>query len=433
MTPRIGRQAGHRHHQHLERDQSLPRASARARRQRQARRAAGRRLPDRTAGDVARRNLRQADHHALSQHAGDGDRGAAAQPSDRRRRADGRLRQDHARADHGRHQHGHPCDLRAGRPHAARQLAGRISRLRLRRVEILDREARRQHHRRGMERDRGRHRPLVRHLHGDGHGGDHDGDRRSARPVAAGRLVDPGRRQQSPAHVRHRRPPHRRYGVGGSDAAENSDARRLRQRHQGAHGDGRLDQRHHPCGGHGAPRRPADGHGEVRPALAPGAGARQCAAVRQIPDGGFLLRRRLARADAEPAREARSHLHHRHRQDRRREHRRRQGASARRHPLAQRSGLCRGRHRRAQGQPRAQRLRHQAGRRRQALPQAPRQGHRLRGLQPHDARDRARRSRRHARPYSGAEERRARRAAPACRNGACCRSRNGCWGRACAT
>ncbi len=34
-----------------------------------------------------------------------------------------------------------------------------------------------------------------------------------------------------------------------------------------------------------------------------------------------------------------------------------------------------GRHRRAQGQPRAQWLRHQAGRRRQALPQATRQGH----------------------------------------------------------
>ena len=42
----------------------------------------------------------------------------------------------------------------------------------------------------------------------------------------------------------------------------------------------------------------------------------------------------------------------------------------------------------------------------QALPQASRQGDRLRGLQPHDARDRARRSRRHARPHPGAQERR---------------------------
>ena len=91
------RQAGHRHHQYLERHQSLPRASACARREREARRAAGRRLPDRIAGDVAAGDLRQAHHHALSQFAGDGDRGTAAQPSARRRGADGRLRQDHAR------------------------------------------------------------------------------------------------------------------------------------------------------------------------------------------------------------------------------------------------------------------------------------------------------------------------------------------------
>ncbi len=70
---------------------------------------AGRRLPDRTAGDVALRAVREADHHALSQFPGDGDRGAAAQPSDRRRGADGRLRQDHARPDHGRDRMGIPA------------------------------------------------------------------------------------------------------------------------------------------------------------------------------------------------------------------------------------------------------------------------------------------------------------------------------------
>ena len=53
--------------------------------------------------------------------------------------------------------------------------------LRLRRLEILGRETRRPHRRRGMERDRERHFALVRHLHGDGHRGDHDGDHRSAR------------------------------------------------------------------------------------------------------------------------------------------------------------------------------------------------------------------------------------------------------------
>ena len=72
-------------------------------------------------------------------------------------------------------------DLCAGRPDAARQLARPHARLRLRCLEILGREARRPHRRRGMERDRGRHLALVRHLHGDGHRRDHDGDHRSAR------------------------------------------------------------------------------------------------------------------------------------------------------------------------------------------------------------------------------------------------------------
>ena len=75
------------------------------------------------------------------------------------------------------------------------------------------------------------------------------------------------------------------------------DARRLRQRHQGAHGDGRLDQRHHPCGGDGAARRHPGRHGDVRPDVAADAGAGQRAAVGQIPDGGFLLCRRPARDD----------------------------------------------------------------------------------------------------------------------------------------
>ena len=69
------------------------------------------------------RELRQADHHDVPQHAGDGDGGAAALPSGRRRGADGRLRQDHAGPAAGRHQHEHPGDLHAGRPDAARQLA----------------------------------------------------------------------------------------------------------------------------------------------------------------------------------------------------------------------------------------------------------------------------------------------------------------------
>ena len=84
---------------------------------------------------------------------------------------------------------GIPCDPRAGRPDAARQLARQNSRLRLGYLEILGREARRQNHRRRLGRNRKRHRALVRHLHDHGHRRDHDGDFRSARLHIAGLLV----------------------------------------------------------------------------------------------------------------------------------------------------------------------------------------------------------------------------------------------------
>ena len=112
------------------------------------------------------------------------------------------------------------------------------------------------------------------------------------------------------------------------------DAGRLRQRHPRAYGARRLDQRHHPRHRHGAPRRRRARHGALRRDFANGAGDRQYHAVRKISDGGFLLCRRLARADGADARPARSVLHHRQRAHRRRQYRRRQGASARRHPFA---------------------------------------------------------------------------------------------------
>ena len=54
-------------------------------------------FPIELPGDVACRSDGEADHHALSQLPRDGDRGAAALASDRRRGAARRLRQDHAR------------------------------------------------------------------------------------------------------------------------------------------------------------------------------------------------------------------------------------------------------------------------------------------------------------------------------------------------
>ena len=71
----------------------------------------------------------------------------------------------------------------------------------------------------------------------------------------------------------------------------------VRQRHPRAHGDGRLDQRHHPCRRDGAARRHSARHDTLRRNLARSSGARQCAAVRRISDGGLLLRRRSARVD----------------------------------------------------------------------------------------------------------------------------------------
>ena len=87
-------------------------------------------------------------------------------------------------------------------------------------------------------------------------------------PGAARRLVDPGARRQPSAHVRRRRPPHRRDGVGGFDAGQDSHAGRVRQRHPRAHGARRLDQRHHPRHRHGAPRRHRARHAALRRDLA---------------------------------------------------------------------------------------------------------------------------------------------------------------------
>ena len=202
---RLRRQADHRHPQHLVRPQPVPRPFQDPRRGRQARRAAGGRLSRRTAGDVALGEQGQADDHALSQFPRDGDRGTDPLASRRRRRADGRLRQDHARPDAGRDQRRRSRDLRARRADAARQLARQGARLRLGRVQILGRAPRRQHFRQGLVGDGGRHRALLRRLHDDGHGLDHDRARRRDRHEPARRLVDSGRRFQPHPHVRGRR------------------------------------------------------------------------------------------------------------------------------------------------------------------------------------------------------------------------------------
>ena len=249
---RLARQAGDRHHQHLERHQRLPRASALARRRREARRAAGRRLSAGAAGDLAGRAVRQADDHALPQLPGDGDGGAAALAPDRRRRAARRLRQDHAGADHGRDLHGAAGDLLPAGPMLRGNWRGQTLGSGSDVWKYWDEKRAGKITEADWAEIEERHRALVRHLHDHGHGRHHDGHRRGAGSDAAGRLVACRQPMPASAHVRAGRPAHRRHGVGGPHARPDPHAGRVRERHHGAHGDGRLDQCHHPRGRHGA-------------------------------------------------------------------------------------------------------------------------------------------------------------------------------------
>ena len=101
---------------------------------------------------------------------------------------------------------------------------------------------------------------------------------------------------------------------------------------------------------------------------------------RQIPDGGFLLRRRTAGPDEPDQGSSASRCDDRDRQDAGREHRRRRSLQRRRHPHRRQSDLCRGRARGAERQSRAGWLRHQAERLRAALPEAYRPGAGVRRL-----------------------------------------------------
>ena len=85
---------------------------------------------------------------------------------------------------------GLPCLFMPAGPMLRGNWQGQDARLRLGRLEVLGRAARRQHLGPGLDRGRGRHRALLWPLHDDGHGLDHDGDRRGAGHDAAGRFLD---------------------------------------------------------------------------------------------------------------------------------------------------------------------------------------------------------------------------------------------------
>ncbi len=107
----------------------------------------------------------------------------------------------------------------------------------------------------------------------------------------------PCRRFASPAHGGRLRTPRGRHGVGGPDASTHPRSHVVRQRDHRSDGDGLLDQRDHPRDRARAPRRRVDHHRRFRCGQPQGTGARQYPSQRrQVPDGGFLLRRRHARA-----------------------------------------------------------------------------------------------------------------------------------------
>jgi len=179
----------------------VPRPLPTARRRGEARRLASGRISGRDAGVDAVRAVPEADDDALSQPAGDGDRGVASFVSGGRSRAVGRLRQDDAGASDGRDQHEPARAVPAGRTYAARRLARPGARFRIRRLEILGGETRRQPVRSRVAGDRKRHRALAGPLHDDGHCLDDDLRRRGARDDACGRGVHPRRATSSRLRV----------------------------------------------------------------------------------------------------------------------------------------------------------------------------------------------------------------------------------------
>ena len=234
------------------------------------------------------------------------DRGARPQPrlsrsgrgalrlSDRRRGADDRLRQDHARLPDGGGDGEHPGDRAVGRADAERLAQGRAHRVGHHRVEGARDAGRRRDRRRRLHQAGGLVGAVDRLLQHDGHGDDDEQPGRSARHVAA-RLGGDSRALSRPAGSRlSHRQAHRRDGGRGPEAVRHPDPRRVPQRDRRQLGDRRIDQRADPPGGHRPPhrRRPAaQGLGDGR---APGAAAGQPAAGRRISGRGLLSGRRRA-------------------------------------------------------------------------------------------------------------------------------------------
>ena len=246
------------------------------------------------------------------------DRGARPQPRlsrpgrdavrlfHRRRRADHRLRQDHARLHHGGGD-GEPARDRALRRADEQRLASRRAhRLRHHRLEGARAAGGGRDRLRAVHGDRHLLRALGRPLQHDGHGLDDERARRSARHEPARLRGDSGAAPRArPDRLRDRQA-HRRHGVGGSEAVRHHHAQGVGERHRRQLRDRRLDQRADPHQRHRPPHRRQARHRRLGDGRPQGAAAGQHAAGRQISRRGVPPRRRRAgrgeRADEEEAR-----------------------------------------------------------------------------------------------------------------------------------
>ena len=213
----------------------------------------------------------QADRDAVPQPRLDGRRGGDPRQSDRRRRADDRLRQDHARAPDGRRVLRRAGDRALGRADAERQVPGHRHRLRHRRLALRRGGQGRRDEPRGFHGRRGVHVALGRPLHGDGHRLDHEQHGRGARHEPAGLRRDSRGRQPAPRDLAADRAADRRDGQGGPAHLEDPAARELPECGPRQRRARRLDQRGDPPA---RDRRPA--RGRLRASTTGSATATRC-------------------------------------------------------------------------------------------------------------------------------------------------------------
>ena len=290
----LRRSPDHRHRQYLQRVQSLPRPLPQDLRACEARRVGGGRLPARIPGLLQFREPAPPHFHAVPQPRVHGRGGGDPRPADGRRRAAGRLRQDHAGPADGRVELQSADHLRVRRPDAERLLQGREDRLRDPCLEVLrGRAGRRDVDRSLHERGAGQP-PLRRPLHDHGHRVHNGIDGGEPGRVPAGQCRDPGRRQPPLRAGAYVRQADRRHGDRGPAPVEDPDQGRLRERHGHQWCHRWLDQCGDPPAGHRRPARRRYRPGRLGPARQGHALPGQPDAVGRAPDGGLLLRGRPA-------------------------------------------------------------------------------------------------------------------------------------------